>query len=236
MHSPNSKNTISSKFTAACGAVCLLGAFATSAHADGGILFGSSTLFTGSGATSADILASVDAFRAAIGGANNGANNALGTLFTTGRREINWDAAALPVNMPANFFNANSRRGAEFSTPGLGFDVSQNVAGSEFTEINAAYPSEFTVFSANRLFAPRDATATDTKFFLPNFPTTAAGVQAFGAVFTDVDLANLTKIELFDASNTLLASAFAPVNNGGLSFVGIQLDYRNILHAKLLIF
>ena len=223
MHSSNSKNTIASRFTAACGAVCLLGAFATSAHADGGSLFGSSTLFTGSGATSGDILASVDAFRAAIGGVNNGANNALGTLFTTGRREINWDAGALPANMPANFFNANSRRGAEFSTPGLGFDVSQNVAGSEFGDINATYPGEFTVFSANRLFAPREATATDTKFFLPNFPTTAAGVQAFGAVFTDVDLAGVTGIELYGAGNQLLASAFAPARDKGLSFVGLLL-------------
>ena len=223
MQTSNSKKSIASKFTAACGAVSLLGAFATPAQADGGSLFSSSTLFSSSGLTSADILASVDAFRAAIGGANNGANNPLGTLFTTGRREINWDAGGLPANMPANFFNANSRRGAEFSTPGLGFDVSLNVAGSEFGNINPTYSDEFTVFSANRLFAPRGATTTDTKFFLPNFPTTAAGVQAFGAVFTDVDLLGVSGIELYGAGNELLASAFAPARDKGLSFVGLLL-------------
>jgi hypothetical protein len=40
----------------------------------------------------------------------------------------------------------------------------------------------------------------------------------------DVDLANVSGIELYDQADTLLASAFAPLNGGGLSFVGITLD------------
>lgn len=223
MQTSNTKNIIASKFTAACGALCLLGAAASPAMADGGSLFSLSTVFSGTGSTSADLQSAVDAFRAAIGGVNNGANNALGTLLTSGRREINWDAGGLPANMPGNFFNANSRRGIEFTTPGLGFDVSLNTAGSEFGNINASYSSEFTVFSANRLFAARESTVTDSKFFLPNFPTTPAGVQAFGAVFTDVDLANVTGIELYGAGNELLASAFAPTKDKGLSFLGLIL-------------
>lgn len=191
--------------------------------------------FTGIGADSAALLTTLTDFRTAIGGANNGANNALGTTLTTGRREINWDAAALPQNMPASFFNqstdfngqAGSRRGAVFSTSGSGFLVSANVAsgaGFKFNNLEVAYETQFTLNSANRLFAANGAAELDATFTLPNAPGTVAGVNAFGAIFTDVDLANLTKIELFDASNALLASAFAPVNDGGLSFVGIQLD------------
>ncbi len=191
--------------------------------------------FSGIGADSAALLTTVADFRTAIGGANNGANNTLGTTLTNGRREINWDAAALPQAMPASFFNqstdfngqAGSRRGALFTTSGSGFLVSANVAsgaGFKFNNLDVAYETQFTLNSANRLFAANGSAELDTTFALPNAPGTAAGVTAFGAVFTDVDLANLTKIELFDANNTLLASAFAPVNDGGLSFVGIQLD------------
>lgn len=192
-------------------------------------------VFAGIGDSTAELATTVSDFRTAIGGANNGANNALGTTFTTGRREINWDAGALPQNMPATFFNqstdfngqAGSRRGATFSTSGSGFLVSANVpsgAGFKFNNLEVAYETQFVLNSANRLFAANGAAELDATFSLPNSPGTAAGVNAFGVIFTDVDLANLTKIELFDASNTLLASAFAPVNDGGLSFVGIQLD------------
>lgn len=191
--------------------------------------------FSGIGADSAALLPTLTDFRTAIGGANNGANNALGTTFTTGRREINWDAGALPQAMPASFFNqstdfngqAGSRRGATFSTSGSGFLVSANVTsgtGFKFNNLEVAYETQFVLNSANRLFAANGSAELDATFSLPNTPGTVAGVNSFGVIFTDVDLASLTKIELFDASNTLLASAFAPVNDGGLSFVGIQLD------------
>jgi hypothetical protein len=186
------------------------------------------TLFSTTGAASADIATTLGDFRLAIGGANNGANNALGTLLADGRREINWDAGALPGNMPFNFFNNVSRRGAEFTTPGSGFLVSQNVGAGDpnrfFGDIDASYTTTFTFNSANRLFAANGSTTVDTRFFLPNDPGVAAGVNAFGAVFTDVDLAGVSGIQFYDAFDNLLAEASAPANNGGLSFVGLILD------------
>ena len=59
-------------------------------------------------------------------------------LFGGVRREINWDAVpdafSAPNNLPANFFNVNSPRGAVFSTGGTGFQLSANagVAPIEF--------------------------------------------------------------------------------------------------------
>jgi hypothetical protein len=50
-----------------------------------------------------------------------------------------------------------------------------------------------------------------------------AEVSAFGAVFSDVDLANSTTLQYFDAIGNLLHEEFVPeatVANGGLSFSG----------------
>src|SRR5206468_11860563 len=69
-------------------------------------------VFEASGATPADILTEVNAFRDFLGN-NNGIG---GTFFGIGRREINWDgvpdAFSAPNLLPANFFNSNSPRGA----------------------------------------------------------------------------------------------------------------------------
>ena len=64
------------------------------------------------GANPAAIQATVDLFRADLGGTNNG----VGSSFTSGRREINWDgvpdANSAPNFLPVDFFNVNSPRGA----------------------------------------------------------------------------------------------------------------------------
>src|SRR5262245_56339796 len=81
-------------------------------------------VFEASGASPADIQASVGGFRAFLGDLNP---NVPGS-FQGGRREINWDgvpdAFAAPNNLPPNFFNANSPRGVVFFTQGTGFQVS----------------------------------------------------------------------------------------------------------------
>ncbi len=70
-------------------------------------------VFSDFGIDAASILDTVDAFRGAIGGANNGV--APGS-FATGRREIGWDgggaAAPVLVDMPKDLFQ---NRGAQFS-------------------------------------------------------------------------------------------------------------------------
>src|SRR5215217_553411 len=98
--------------------------------------------FTASGLSAAGIQAQVDAFRADLGTLNP---NVAGS-FGSGRREINWDGVpdtlSAPNNLPANFFNVNSPRGAVFSTPGAGFQVSGNPAVGappEFSNLNATY-------------------------------------------------------------------------------------------------
>jgi hypothetical protein len=177
------------------------------------------------GANPASIQPQVDTLRTILGQLNP---NVAGS-FGSGRREINWDgvpdALAAPNNMPANFFNANSPRGAVFSTPGTGFQVSANagVAPIEFDNLNPGYSAQFQTFSPQRLFTSLGSNILDVNFFIPG-TSTAATVSGFGAVFTDVDLANLTSIEFFNENNVSLGTFFVPPANNGLSFVGVTFN------------
>lgn len=176
----------------------------------------------GGDATPASIQATVDAFRADLGNPNN-ANNP-GPL-ASGRREINWDgggAIVAAVSGPTLAAFQNTR-GATFTTPGTGFlQTPLNVA--ELTGINATYQTTFGTFSPVRIFTPTGSNITDTTFSLPGSGgLTPATVSGFGAVFSDVDLANLTSLEFFDLGGNSLTKIFAPqatVATGGLSFVG----------------
>ena len=125
-----------------------------------------------------------------------------GQSFQNGRREINWDGVpdqfASPNNMPANFFNVNSPRGAVFTTAcsNATFRVSSNAASGvpvRFGEIDASYTNTFTTFSAQKLFTVISGSAIPCNMLTVNFfiPGTEipATVSGFGVVFTDVDLA-----------------------------------------------
>jgi hypothetical protein len=181
--------------------------------------FAGFTTFEAAGGTVASITPTRDAFRAAVGGGTvAGANGDFGGL----RREINWDGVpdgfSDPNLMPANFFNSNSPRGAVFSTPGTGFLVSASAGGS--TPILFGFPSDFQVFSPQRLFTAQNSNIVDVNFFLPGM-TTSATTTAFGLIFVDVEIANLTKLEFFDANNSLIYTRTALVaGNQGLSFLG----------------
>lgn len=177
------------------------------------------TTFEAAGANAAAITATRDAFRTAIGGgAAAGANGSFGGQ----RREINWDgvpdARADPNALPADFFNTTSPRGAVFSTPGSGFLVSANAGGA--TPTLFGFGNDFQAFSAQRLFTAVGSTITDVTFFVPGTGT-AATTSAFGVVFTDVEVAGLTKIEFFDDTGTSFFTREALISgNQGLSFVG----------------
>jgi hypothetical protein len=163
--------------------------------------------FEAAGANPAAIAATRDAFRAAVGG---------------DRREINWDGVpdtlADPNLLPGNFFNANSPRGAVFSTPGTGFLVSANAGGA--TPTLFGFPNDFQAFSAQRLFTAVGSNITDVTFFVPG-TAIAATTSAFAAIFVDVEVAGLTKMEFFDPSNSLIFSRDVLVGgNQGLSFLG----------------
>jgi hypothetical protein len=187
-------------------------------------------IFSVSGASSGDIQATVDVFRSVLGNLNP---NEPGS-FPGGRREINWDgvpaASSAPDLFPGNFFNAATpgrARGIEFFTPGLGFQVSAasgnpTATPIQFGNLNPTYPGLFATFSPEKLFTPLGSNVTDATFFVPGSATPAT-VSGFGAVFTDVDLANSTTIQFFDPANALLGSFFVPSAPGNetLSFLGV---------------
>jgi hypothetical protein len=185
-------------------------------------------VFSDSGPDAVSIQGTVDAFRAAIGGVNNG--NAPGPL-ESGRREINWDGggAAAPVltDMPKDLFKPN--RGAFFGPETTTFSIS-GAPNPRFGNINPTYPNTFTTFSDPRLFSPTNSLVTEQIFFVPgtNIP---AFTTAFGAVFTNVELANTTSIAYFGVVDEPLGKFFVPTSNtGGLSFLGVQFDAGEEIH------
>jgi len=191
--------------------------------------------FSAAGANSAAIQGQVDAFCSALGTLNA---NVAGS-FGSGRREINWDgvpdALSAPNNLPSNFFNSTSPRGVQLATPGTGFQVSANaVNGSsapiEFGNIDPRYPALFTTFSPQRLFTALGSNIVDVNFFIPG-SSTAAVTSGFGAVFTDVDVANTTSIEFFNVSNASLGQFFAPnaVGDETLSFLGVRFTEGSVI-------
>jgi hypothetical protein len=187
-------------------------------------------VFEASGASPAAIQAEVDAFRAFLG-----ANNGVGGSFPDGRREINWDgvpdALSAPNNLPANFFNLNSPRGVVFFTPGTGFQVSAdsvNLTNTpvRFGNIHPVFPQLFSTFSPERLFTALDSNIVEILFFVPGTPR-GATVDGFGAVFTDVNSDDSTKIEYLGVNGELLFSRNVlpgPTNRGSLSFLGVGFD------------
>lgn len=177
------------------------------------------TTFEAAGADAAAITPTRDAFRTAVGGGTvAGANGSFGGL----RREINWDGApdarSDPNAFPADFFNVNSPRGVVFSTPGTGFLVSAN-AGQP-TPILFGFPNDFQAFSAQKLFTAVNSNITDVNFFVPG-TTTPTTTSAFAAIFNDVEVAGVAKIEFFDQSNALIYNREVLVGgNQGFSFLG----------------
>ncbi|MFL5582189.1 MAG: hypothetical protein ACJ8AO_17620 [Gemmatimonadaceae bacterium] len=173
------------------------------------------TVFTASG----DINARVEDFRTLLGPPNGGTAGEQ----ATGRREISWDgAAANPFNnrndFPADFFNTTAKTGAVFTTPGTGFR-NDSLA---FAEINPTYGTEFNFFSATRIFSPVGSNQLDQLFRVAGQPTPAL-VRGYGIVFSDVDVANATTIELFAQDGSSLGKFAAPVRTDGrgVSFLGV---------------
>src|SRR4029450_2673976 len=203
-------------------------------------------VFEASGATPADIQTAVDAFRAFLGNPNNIA----GPPSATGHREINWDgvpdAFSAPNMLPANFFNKNSPRGIVFFTPGTGFEVSANSVNPtntpvRFGNINPVYPALFSAFSPQKLFTALNSTITDNLFFVPSGTpgvnsTQSATVKGFGVVFTDVNVANSTKIEYFDVDGNLLFSRHVVPKTKcrtRFSFLGVGFDTASVFLVRI---
>ena len=175
--------------------------------------------------------ATVSQFRAILGPANGG----IAGEQPAGRREINWDgAAAIPFNnrndFPADFFNTTVKAGAVFTTPGTGFRNDSTL----FSEINPDYARQFLFFTAPNLFAPIGSNQLDQSFEVAGQPTPAV-VRGFGIVFSDVDLADQTTIQLFRQDGSSLGTYSAPVRSdeGGFSFVGVTFADAIIARVRI---
>jgi hypothetical protein len=187
----------------------------------------------GSGANAAAIQSAVDAFRTNLGNPDN--LNAPGPLGS-GRREINWDGGGATNGTAAvtPFTVFQNTRGATFTTPGIGMTQTPVTGGTvdivpggalqgSLADINPTYASTFVTFSPLRLFTPLGSNIVDATFAIPGTGgAVPAMVSGFGSVFTDVDLANTTSIQYFNANGVSLGTFFAPTANNGLSFLGVS--------------
>ncbi|HRK30667.1 MAG TPA: PEP-CTERM sorting domain-containing protein [Tepidisphaeraceae bacterium] len=189
----------------------------------------------------ASTTATRDAFRAAVGG---GTTPGAAGLFGGVRREINWDAVpdgfSSPANLPLNFFNANSPRGAVFSTTGTGVRVSAKAGnptatGKDFSEIDPSYLGVLEAFSPERLFTAVGARDLTVNFFVAG-TNTPAFVRGFGSVFSDVDLSTSTTIEYFDTDGQLITAQNVAGASGseGFSFAGMVFDTELVGSVRLI--
>ena len=208
--------------------------------------FEAPAVFQAAGPNIASIQGTIDQYRLAIGGINNG--NAPGPL-ETGRREINWDGGGSTATSPGPtpFLVFLNTRGAFLETPGSGF-VQAPLDGLVTTFGNPSYATTFQPFSPVRLFSAIGSRFTDLTFFVPGSGTgIPANTRGFGAVFSDVDQPNgnagngrvdasgSTIIQYFDADNTLLHSTFVPSSPGdaSLSFLGVLFSDARIARVRI---
>ena len=197
-------------------------------------------VFQAAGPSAASVQSMLDAFRAAIGGANNG--NVAGPI-ATGRREINWDGGGSTATsvVPTPFDGFLLNRGARFTTRGDGF-VQAPVEGLAATFNNASYATEFKAFSPVRLFSPLESNVTTAQFFVPGGGDVAATTNAFGAVFSDVDQQNnrwghgaATVLLFYDVYGNLLYRAEVPASKGeaSFSFMGVLFDEARVAFVHI---
>lgn len=195
------------------------------------------TILSDKGSSVADIDDTVKSYQAELGGVNN--LNAVGTQ-AAGHREINWDGVpanlSAPQMFPGDFFKT---RGLLVWTSGNQLQVSSKAsefAQVEFANIADKFPKLFRSFSPEKLFTSLSNTQMEVSFTVPG-SLEKATVTAFGAVFTDVDLQNVSKLEYFDmhGKNILTVPVEAVPNaNESLSFVGVKFnDGRKIAKVRI---
>jgi len=212
----------------AIGLACLL---------QSGIQASAQEIFSGAGLTNATN--SLNAFRAAIGGINNGANP---PAQIGGRREINWDGVKLDgtdfggntlvidlnhtVGIPVNRFQAR----------GVIFEEVYAVSGDGFASVNPGTAGHFPAFSPNNTFAMFNENTIELNFVTPSAPTVApiqAGTRGFGAIFLDVNTPNTSKITYYHGS-TVLGEYFVPSSTAGdVEFLGVLFNDPIVTRVEL---
>lgn len=156
-----------------------------------------------------------------------------------GRREINWDAVpaqfTTPNDLPADFFNKTSPRGAMLSNPDLPnirFQVSAAEGATRFDNLMPGYAELFQAFSPGKLFISLGNPAYDVDFFVPGTDKKAL-VNGFGAVFTNVAIPFTSTVELFGADGESLGKFAVQVSPRALSFLGVKFENRIIAKARV---
>lgn len=168
----------------------------------------------------------------------------LGTLNTTpgavgGRREVNWDGVPdtlMGKRLPDNFFNATEPGANPARQKGLIYDPGTGefrVSNSNFADIDPQAAGQFTAFSGGNTFANVNTNQWPVGFNVAGQSKTAS-VQAFGAVFLDVDLPNSTTIEFFENTTSIGKYPVPPHGNGSnFSFLGVFFKNRTITRVQI---
>jgi uncharacterized protein (TIGR03118 family) len=193
-------------------------------NASGGV-----TPFSGVGGTNAagGATTAMNSFKAAVGGANNGATP---SPQTGGFRVITWDGVKLDgtdfggnstVIDPGHVVGIPINR---FQNVGVQFEQVYAVSGpasgtdpSTFSTVNPSLTNLFPAFSPANTFAMFNENTIDLSFVLASSPTAAptpAATRGFGAIFRNVELPNSTSIEYFNG-DTSLGKFFVPVGGAG---------------------
>jgi hypothetical protein len=177
------------------------------------------------GANAPAIAAAVDAFEEEVGIVNCPGGS--------GCRQIIWDGVpderSDPAFMPEGQFRGV---GALFTTPGTGVQVSGDLMTPfadpdlpDFAETNPTYEGEFEPFSAPRLFTSIGSNVIDTRFVVAGSDT-PADTNAFGVVFSDVNVVGPTTMQYFGTDGSSLGTFAAPATPGTqtFSFLGVIFD------------
>lgn len=180
-----------------------------------------------------DINAQLNQFRNLVGQQLNTTPNAVG-----GRREINWDGVPpefINKQLPPDFFNqvgdnvaASLQRGLVYESTGE-FMVSNN----NFNTVNADVATQSRSFSGSNSFANVSSSLWEV---FPQKPgtKTAAKVQGFGIVFSDVDRSNSTFLEFFEGTESV-GKFFVPArdNNSSFSFLGVYFKNKKVTKIRV---
>lgn len=145
---------------------------------------------------------------------------------TSGRREINWDGvpdAMDGIKLPGNFFNPTDANSPQSLQRGVLYAGASDAMVSKlgFSEVNTNASAEFAAFSGNKNFAVVNANQWPVTFQVAG-QNKAASINAFGAVFSDVDKANSTFIEFLNGTTVLGRYYVTPHDNtNSFSFLGV---------------
>jgi hypothetical protein len=179
------------------------------------------------------VISKINSFREGAGTPLNTTPGAKG-----GRREINWDGVGAeflsPLAFPAEFFNSKEQTAPDGRKRGLVYFPAQAallVSDKNFTEIDTAFKGQFKAFSKNKLFSAKGTNVSELRFELPGLKTPAY-VTSFGVIFSDVDHAESTFLELYDGQQ-LIAKIRAQVADKQYSFVGFHAPGYKVTRIRI---